>query len=221
MKRNRMQNKKQIRNLALATAMVGVLAFGGISAYFTDNASKTNEFTVGKISLNLTEPNWNPDDGTDITPNKEVAKDPKITNDGENTEYVFMTVDVPFADVVTAAPDGMRNESAGTELYSYTVNNGWTELGAPVNHGDYVTHTYVYGTAEACTELAKNAATPSLFDTIKFANVIEGQGLEGTNRDVEVKAFGIQSSDVNGGKTAPADVWQVLSNQINSEVKEN
>lgn len=109
MKRNRMKNKKQIRNLALATAMVGVLAFGGISAYFTDNASKTNEFTVGKISLNLTEPNWNPDDGTDITPNKEVAKDPKITNDGENTEYVFMTVDVPFADVVTAAPDGMRN----------------------------------------------------------------------------------------------------------------
>lgn len=57
MKRNRMKNKKQIRNLALATAMVGVLAFGGISAYFTDNASKTNEFTVGKISLNLTEPN--------------------------------------------------------------------------------------------------------------------------------------------------------------------
>ena len=61
-----MQNKKRMKTMIAATAMIGVLAIGGISAYFTDGDTATNTFTVGKVSIDLQEPNWNPP--KDITP---------------------------------------------------------------------------------------------------------------------------------------------------------
>lgn len=54
------------------------MTIGGMTAYFTDTESVVNEFTVGKISIKLTEPRWNPENGKDITPLKEVAKDPMV-----------------------------------------------------------------------------------------------------------------------------------------------
>ena len=45
-----MQNKKRMKTMIAATAMIGVLAIGGISAYFTDGDTATNTFTVGRIS---------------------------------------------------------------------------------------------------------------------------------------------------------------------------
>lgn len=77
-----MQNKKRMKTMIAATAMIGVLAIGGISAYFTDGDTATNTFTVGKVSIDLQEPNWNPP--KDITPNQEIKKDPQIKNDGIN-----------------------------------------------------------------------------------------------------------------------------------------
>ena len=51
-----MQNKKRMKTMIAATAMIGVLAIGGISAYFTDGDTATNTFTVGKVSIDLQEP---------------------------------------------------------------------------------------------------------------------------------------------------------------------
>ena len=81
-----MQNKKRMKTMIAATAMIGVLAIGGISAYFTDGDTATNTFTVGKVSIDLQEPNWNPP--KDITPNQEIKKDPQIKNDGINDPYM-------------------------------------------------------------------------------------------------------------------------------------
>lgn len=36
-----MQNKKRMKTMIAATAMIGVLAIGGISAYFTDGDTAT------------------------------------------------------------------------------------------------------------------------------------------------------------------------------------
>lgn len=209
---------KKVKNIAVASAMAGVLALGGIGAYFTDSDSASNEFTVGKISLDLTEPNWNPDNGKDITPNKEISKDPTVTNDGVNSEFVFLTVSVPYENIITANDDGTINTATDTELYSYTVNNGWTEIGTAKKDEakKTITHTYVYGDANACTELAKGVATPTLFDSVKFVNAVEGQGLETSTYNIDINAYGIQTTDINGGKTAPSDVWSVLSTQVDA-----
>ena len=212
-----MKNKRMMKNAAIAAAMAGVLAIGGITAYFTDHEAETNTFTVGEESLDLTEPNWNPSNGQHITPAKTIAKDPKATNDGINPEYVFMTVAVPYENVVTVNADGSRKAAADTELFSYTVNSGWTEIGTVKKDAatKTVTHTYVYGTSAKCTALNKDESTPALFNNVTFANIVEKQGMENEQLDIAVDAYGIQSADVNGGKTAPADIWKVLQTQLN------
>lgn len=201
-------------------------------AYFTDGDTATNTFTVGKISLDLQEPNWEPP--TDITPNQEIEKDPQVKNDGTNDEFVFVEVVVPYANVVTANEDGTKNAAADTELFSYDVNEGWTEMGIGTKDEEdkTVTHRYVYGTAEACTALGKNATTPALFDSVTFANVVEDQNLEDSMQNIIINAYGIQTTDLNGDKTAPDDVWAVLNNQLpttdvteteaaNTDIKQN
>ncbi|WP_291236988.1 TasA family protein, partial [Frisingicoccus sp.] len=92
--------KSSMRTLALTAILAGTVSIGGIMAYFTDGDTATNTFTVGKISLDLQEPSWVPP--TNITPGQEIAKDPQIKNDGNNEEFVFLKVTVPYANVVTA-----------------------------------------------------------------------------------------------------------------------
>lgn len=206
--------KKRIKTMLVCTALAGTLAIGGVMAYFTDGDTTTNTFTVGKISLDLEEPNWEPPEN--ITPNQEIKKDPQITNTGNNSEFVFVEVIVPYKNVVTANEDGTKNNAAERELFTYTVNQGWTEMGTGTKdtRNGTVLHRYVYGTSTACTPLAKDQTTPTLFDSVKFINVIEGQGLEESTQHIVVNAYGIQTTDINGGVTSPTEVWEVLSNQL-------
>lgn len=91
--------------------MLGSFAVGGMLAYLTDTDEATNKFTVGNVSIDLTEPHFS--QGTDrktIIPNETIPKDPMITNDGENDTIVFMKVTVPLKKVATANPDGTLTE---------------------------------------------------------------------------------------------------------------
>lgn len=209
------KNGKKVKLTILSLMLVACLTVAGVSAYFTDADTATNTFTIGKISLDLQEPHWDPDDARDLTPLKEITKDPQIKNDGVNPEYVFLEVVVPYANVVTANADGTRNAAADTELFFYTVNSGWTEIGTPRKDAaaGTVTHLYAYGSNSAMTALAKDAITPTLFDSVTFANVVEDQMLEESTQNIVINAYGIQTENINGGKTAPMDVWTVVNNQ--------
>ena len=212
--KEKMKSMKNMKAAILAVAMIAVMMIGGISAYFTDGDTVTNTFTVGKISLDLQEPNWNPDDAEDTTPNQTIKKDPQILNDGINDEYVFLEVIVPYANVVVANEDGSKKAAADTELYSYAVNSGWVEIATTKNTTDKtVTHLYVYGTADKCTALKKDATTPTLFDTVTFANIVEDQNLEEATLNIVINAYGIQTTDVNGGSSAPDVLWAVIQKQ--------
>lgn len=213
-KMNKNGNKRKFKAALLAFAMIAVMMVGSISAYFTDGDTATNTFTVGKISLDLQEPNWDEEKATDITPNQTLKKDPQILNDGINDEFVFLEVIVPYENVIVANEDGTRNAAADTELYSYTVNSGWTEIATVKDAAEKtVTHLYVYGTADGCSVLKKDVTTPTLFDTVTFVNIVEDQGLEEATLDIVVNAYGIQTSDVNGGTTDPDMIWAVIDNQ--------
>lgn len=210
-------DRKKIKTIGLAAALIAVVSAGSIMAYFTDADTQTNSFTVGKISLDLQEPNWDPDNGQDMTPKKTIKKDPQILNDGINSEFVFMEVIIPYANVVTANADGTKNPATDTELFSYTVNKGWAELVDEKKLTENtVRYLYVWGTQEKCAALEKGVTTGTLFDTVTMANVVEDQGLEEMNPEIVVNAYGIQTTDIEGGKTSPADVWKVLERQAPS-----
>ena len=206
------KNKKKLSVLALA--LVLCLAIAGISAYFTDGDTVTNEFTVGKVEIDLQEEEFveTDYDVNNLTPKMEIAKDPDITNTGINDAYVFLEVVVPCANVQTAEDDGEYIDAAKTELFSWTVNPGWAQV--EVEETD-AANTYVYAWVGYTTStdatsgntvyvnnttmaaLAKDATTDTLFDYVRFANVTENSGLETVDLEIVVNAYAIQTSNID------------------------
>lgn len=206
--------KNNVKKMVVAASLVAALGLVGVSAYFTDNDAKTNAFTVGKVTHELREPSWDPETAKNITPGTVLAKDPTVFNNGINDQFVFLTVEVPYADdLVVHNADGTKKPAADTQLFDYTVNEGWTQLGQKVDNADTKTYTYTYyyGADDSLTVLAKDTATPTLFDNVQFVNAIEGQQLEESSKNIEVKSYGIQTDNLNGAST-PSAVWNILKN---------
>ena len=89
-----MKNRKLVKGIALA-AVITALAAGGTAAYLTDFETATNSFTVGKVDIDLDEPNWKPEDNTDLVPTQVIRKDPYVANKGVNEAFVYLEVSVP------------------------------------------------------------------------------------------------------------------------------
>ncbi len=90
--------KKSILLAATAVMLVCAMSIGGMLAYFTDTDTKTNTFTVGKVDITLTEPNWDEAAKKELNkliPTRTIPKDPTITvtNDSQ-TAYTFMKVEL-------------------------------------------------------------------------------------------------------------------------------
>ena len=198
------------KNIVICIAVVLMLIIGSALAYFTDADSETNSFTVGNISLDLTEPGWNPEKGKNITPSQTIAKDPQITNDGANDAFVFMSVEVPMATFKTANADGTANAAALKELFSYDVNDSWAMV-KKTTETSSVTYVYAYVGADGNMKALKpGSTTQPAFDSVTFVNAIEGQ-LDNKTLTIDVSSMGIQANDLN--TTNPAEVYEILTNQ--------
>lgn len=224
-----MKNKKIWMGSAAAAVLAAVMTAGGIMAYFTDTEEKVNHFTVGSVEITLEEPKWDekpdedgdgvPDEAEDLLPVQTVTKDPQITNTGTNDAFVFAVVQVPCRNIVTANTDGTKNPQAMTDLFSYRPGNAWTSLGmyeVTGEDGTVTAHKYLYAYAplgENCTVVKPGETTQPLFESVTFVNAVEGQGLENAAFDLEISAYGIQTTDLDGGRETPAQVWGILSNQ--------
>ena len=234
--------KKRInKKTAAATAMAALAMtalMGGTFAYLTDNESVTNTFTVGKVGIEGSEPNWDPDgDGTpggaasDIVPAQSWAKDPQIKNTGDNPAYVYMEVAVPVADAVYVDSRGIRQNGgnpAHIELFEFDAegktvqtltdgigiseqNDAWTQLYKEEIDGRMV-YTFCYNSV-----LNPEEATVSLFDTITFANMVEGQ-FDGQELDVPVRFYAIQEMNTGGGE---AEVSAQARNAYDKYLRQN
>ena len=49
---------KTVKGIAVSLGLITIMGIGGISAYFTDTDTQTNKFTVGRVTVDLTEPEW-------------------------------------------------------------------------------------------------------------------------------------------------------------------
>jgi predicted ribosomally synthesized peptide with SipW-like signal peptide len=203
----------KIGALFLVLALM-VASLSGISAYFTDVDSATNTFEVGEIDIELKEPNWPGE--PDVNPNHTTPKDPQIYNKGKSDAFVFLEVFVPYEDnIVVAEQDGTPKDAATVELFTYATNPGWVQISRETkSENEVVRYVYAYvgDNTENLKALAHGETTTALFDEITFINVVEGQGLENTTQNILVNAYGIQTNDINGGKTDPQSVWAVITN---------
>lgn len=97
--------KKKVVAACMTVALAAV-AFGGATlAYFTDEDSQKNTFTVGDVEILLDETAVDPDDAPGdrtsedqafgvIMPGIDFVKDPRITNIGSQSAWVFLEIDL-------------------------------------------------------------------------------------------------------------------------------
>lgn len=236
------KKKKNTKKIALSLATLGVLgtlAIGGTMAYLTDAEKTTNTFTVGKVQVDLEEPNY-PGNGSDtvknLVPNQVVAKDPKVANTGNNASINFISVSIPMKNVVVAEDDGTKRTAAMTELFQTrsgdgefgngNVNSAWIlvdtkyydAVGAEsTTASDKTTKVVrVYGYNE---KLAKNTESATIFDSVKLVNLVEGQA-DTSTQNIDVKAYAIQATDITGITTDTLD-QATLKNVYDVYVKQS
>ena len=182
------------KNTVKIMTLAGILCLasvGCVSAYLTDYEKVSNEFTVGKVDIELKEPEWKPEENKKIEPSKVIHKDPQITNTGTNDAFVYMEVSIPMANVEAAAENGERLGKKVQELFYFEAKDSWMQLSVQ-NTESRRTYTYAYKKI-----LKPQETSETLFDTVKFLNLIEGQ-LDGQTLEIPVRAYAIQTSYTGG-----------------------
>lgn len=150
--------KRKIITLSLIVAMAATAVIGGTLAYFTDEDVENNEFTVGNVDIDLTEPGWEEtgkNDAETVYPGEPLAKDPTVTNIGANPCFVRISV---------SGLDQFGDKGDIVYLTNYVegaLHEGWVD-------GE---DGYFYWT----TPLAVDAVTAPLFDQIKMPTGLEGK----------------------------------------------
>ncbi|MDO4305692.1 MAG: TasA family protein [Eubacteriales bacterium] len=186
-----MKIKKRIVKTAVICCAVSALAAGGTMAYLTDYDKTVNEFTVGKVDIELQEPNWKPEDNTKLEPSQQIRKDPQVKNTGVNDAFVYLEVSIPTAAVITADAAGNRIDKKNTELFTFTKKADWTQIEAK-SSGQNKIYTFAYNKI-----LKSGQTSTTLFDTVTFANIIEGQ-FDTRQFAIPVRAYAIQSVNTGG-----------------------
>ncbi len=227
---------KKVKAVLCTASIIGVVGVAGVMAYFTDTDNATNTITIGKITIDLTEPLWDatvadktngdknnnniPDYAENVAPNTTVTKDPQVQNTGINPAYVYLKVTIPAKEVITANENGtLKNNgnAVATQLFTYNLeeNSKWVEIegerktniNTETNKIESYTYVYYYNQA-----LAPNATTDKLFTQVKYENVIEGQNDEATV-NIDIVAYAIQSDNLPEGTTIPQAYTTLYTNQ--------
>lgn len=199
--------------LKFAACVAGLAALGGTGAlaYFTGGDAKTNETTVAQnLNVKVVEEAWEgslPETGSvTVLPGQEVAKDPKVQNLSDAIPgYLFAEVRIPRAEVAVADGTGHVGESAVQDLFSFTPNvsdGGWVLL---EEFSDDTQHVVRYAWSQVVVPRAMTGTT--LFDTVTFANITDGQA--SGDSLVTVVGYGIQAEPFAGY----ADAWEAYKKQ--------
>ena len=175
-----MNAKKKILAVALAASMA-VLAVGGSSlAYFTDTDHADNTFTVGNVDIKLTEPKWTQDDHQDVYPGEPLAKDPTVTNIGDNPAVIRVKV---------TKPDYVHTRVGNSDAGLNKVNDDWKQV------GEYYYYTKVLATDQNADTTLPNEVTTALFDYIVLDKSVEND-FSGAIQSVQIDVQAVQAQGI-------------------------
>ena len=118
-------------------------------------------------------------------------------------------------DVRTANADGSMNSAADTELFTYKVNDGWKLISSEKQEDSgVIRHVYAYTVdGSDMKKLSAGEKTPSLFDSVTFANVVEGELERSTSLCIDIRSYGIQTDGI-GTDNSPAAVWSIMEKSV-------
>jgi predicted ribosomally synthesized peptide with SipW-like signal peptide len=108
--------KKAIVIILAAALLIGATV-ATTMAWLTDSTNKiTNEFTIGKIDVELDESNFN---DNKLVPGKTLTKNPRVTVK-QDSEKCYLFVEVEIADDLAA-------------VINYSIDDGWSLLTTDTN----------------------------------------------------------------------------------------
>ena len=209
------KSSKKKRSMAVAGVLAGCLALGGTLAYLTDTDSVTNRFTVDTdLDIQLVEPTWTalpdaddngiPDAAENMAPTQTVDKDPIVENIGTVDAWIAAKVKVPVFTGEMLNDEGKVVSVTDQDLFTYEVNEGWTQVGEATVEDGYRVYTYVYANMLAGAtgegETAVIAKTASIFDEVTLANLTHDIGV--TDTQIDVDAYAIQALGFDDAETA-------------------
>lgn len=160
--------RKNLISVVVTLALTASVMVGATLAYLTDKTDTvTNTFTIGNVSIDLKEPDWDPDtSGKDLVPGAEVAKNPMITNVGASEGYMMM--EITGMDAMAA-----KGFSAEYDRSAWVKVNSDGKIDAEKKDNLLADGYYVYiGTAETADPKGSVAATKSttpLFTSVKLS----------------------------------------------------
>ena len=178
--------KKSLLSMAAAVGMIALIGVGATFAYFSDTTEQlTNTFTLGKVEIELAEPNWK-GDKVDIVPGQSFDKDPTVTVAANSVNsYVFMNVDGLDEMPTYFSIDGISSE------WKKVDENETLDLdGVYVYVGETGTEAKIVEKSEEVTKL------PPLFTKVSYA----AEATEGstTSFQIKVKAAAVQAEGGEG-----------------------
>lgn len=211
--------KKSIVMLATGIILTASLVIGGTLAYFTDNKTATNSFTVGAgVTIDVTESAIKPDGNgnyvadtsadrvikneyKDIMPGSDLYKDPTIFNTGSTPIYARMKVMITKADAWQAACANHNITDLGTIFVGFDGAK-WERDGDPAHDAGANTLTYTYNYVAGQVAVGKDtgalftnviipgALTPNEMKAIDgFQLLITGEAIQANGFDTADAAF--------------------------------
>ena len=208
-----MKARKILVSLA-ALALVAAISIGGTLAYLTSSKQVTNTFTVGNVSIKLTETEVDADgkkvqnDGQDVRreqgnsynllPNHEYSKDPMVTVLANSEEsYVRMKVTFTFNKKLSDETLAMNLDNiftgynakvwprANKEVQTLTKNDGTTQ---------YTVITYEYRYAGTVAKQTSDKNLEPLFTNVKIPNTWTNDDLAAIGAfNIDIVAEAIQA----------------------------
>lgn len=188
--------KKKIVSVCLVVCLLATAIIGTTLAYFTDDASVTNTFTVGKVDITLDETDVDiygvKESETRVTENKyklipgrDYIKDPTITvAAGSEDCYLFVTIDNGISGVIKAL-----------DL------NGWTY----VAEGNY----YYYGEGKG-TVMSENGEAV-VFNGFTVLTTVDADALQAVaDETIVVNAYAVQADGFDSATAA----WDAAKGEL-------
>lgn len=188
--------KSRILSICSAVCLSLTVLAGASLAYFTDKDAKANTFTLGKVDIALTETEWTEPES--VVPGVEYAKNPVVTNIGNNDAWIRVDVTISDADAFLAAAETHNIGDIASALFRTDAadwNDRWLAVeGSPVIDGDGDTLTYSYYYRNIC-KVGEN--TGALFDSVTVPAAFNNSDMEaiGEAFTIDVTAHAIQTAD--------------------------
>ena len=187
-----MKTRNKALVLTLCAVLLVVATVMGTLAYLTDTTPEiTNTFTVGNVTIDLTETAGGTDRQFKMVPGCEIEKDPKVkVVDGSEDCILFVKV--------------VKSDNFGTYL-TYEMADGWTALAG--NDGVY--HRTVKST-DATKEFSVLNGDKVTVNTTVTSDQMKALN-QNTYPTLTFKAYACQLTKDGTTEFTPAEAWATLN----------